>query len=47
VLHENDRVVLEGNTNTKLSKWLVIKQIHRNGMTVVLDDGLEITGKFY
>jgi len=47
VLHENDRIVLDGTGNTKLSKWLVIKRIDRNGMTVILDDGLEITGKFY
>ncbi len=47
ILYENDNVVIEANNKTNLSKWLVIKKIHLNGMTVVLDDGIEITGKFY
>jgi len=47
VLHENDRIVLDGSADSRLSRWLVIKKIHRSGMTIILDDGREITGKFY
>ncbi len=47
ILYENDNVVIEANAKTNLSKSLTIKKIHLNGMTVVLDDGNEITGKFY
>ncbi len=47
ILYENDNVVIEANAKTNLSKSLMIKKIHLNGMTVVLDDGNEITGKFY
>ncbi len=47
ILYENDNVVIEANAKTNLSKSLTIKKIHLNGMTVILDDGNEITGKFY
>ncbi len=47
ILYENDNVVIEANAKTNLSKSVTIKKIHLNGMTVILDDGNEITGKFY
>ncbi len=47
ILRENDNVVIDGNAKSNLTKWLTIKKIHLNGMTIVLDDGIEITGKFY
>ncbi len=47
ILYESDNVVIDGSGKTNLTKSLTIKKIHLNGMTVVLDDGIEIRGKFY
>lgn len=48
VLYENDRLVLNtGKANINLTKWIFVKKIHANGMTLILDDGKEISGKFY
>ncbi|MFI3270995.1 MAG: hypothetical protein R3Y11_02675 [Pseudomonadota bacterium] len=47
VLYENDRLVLDTSKSGNLTKWLFIKKIRPNGMTLILDDGKEISGKFY
>ncbi len=46
ILFEGDNVVIDG-ARANLTKWLTIKKIHINQLTVVLDDGKEIKGKFY
>lgn len=50
VLYENDRLVLNNTGKggrSDMTKWLFIKKIHSNGMTIILDDGKEVSGKFY
>lgn len=47
VLYENDRLILNAGQGGNLTKWLLVKKIHSNGMTLMLDDGKEISGKFY
>lgn len=47
VLRKNDRIVInEKSGNSKISQWIMIKDINQSGMTIVLDDGNVISGKF-
>jgi hypothetical protein len=50
VLRVNDKILLgdaiQGG-GEETTKWIVIKRIGVDGMTVVLDDNTEITGKYF
>jgi hypothetical protein len=50
ILRENDKILL-GETSAgaggDTTKWILIKRIDKYGMTIVLDDNTEITGKYF
>lgn len=47
VLQENDQVVLHGARGSNTTAYFVIKKLRRDSMTIILDDGSTITGKYY
>ena len=47
VLGEGDRLVLPAARDAKTSAYLVVQKISKDSMTIVLDDGSVIQGKYY